>query len=138
MSDYIEVLAKAAKQERVVVNKALDEALTALDDELAELADALKVEYVGPRVGVDAGTDAYALVVRAHEWEIGKFTWSMKVCDATPAGQLRATWPVQGTGRRRKVLIIAVLAEFFAGFKAAVEAAGQSNARLDALCEAFA
>jgi hypothetical protein len=51
----------------------------------------------------------------------------LKVCVAAPEANCRAEWPVQGVSRLRKVRVIKALPEFFAGFSAAVKAAGKAD-----------
>ena len=129
MSDYIEFLAEQAKQDNVPVTQALDEALTALDQEFESLAKDLEVEYVGPGVGMAdmQAEHVYKLVVRYHVWDVFKEGWGLKVCDALPNCEFRPMWPVQGVNRLRKKQLVQGLPEFFAGFADAVKTAGKAE-----------
>ena len=122
MKDFIQHLASLSCLPTPTVNSALDDALTHLDNTLAGIAAALQVEYIGPYVGVET-LKAHAMVVRAHEWQIHHFTWSMKICSAVAEANYRAEWPAQGASRLRKQRIVKALPEFFAGYTAAVQAA---------------
>ena len=135
-------LAAQSRAPRVAVTPELDTALTWLDEQTEALAQALEVEYVGPGVGTDPGAEAvYRLVVRCHEWRLGRPTWSVKVCDATPEANYRATWPIPGVQRLRKQRLVQVLPEFLSGWSDAVSAAGKGDSepgrRLAALARAF-
>ncbi|MEJ2059133.1 MAG: hypothetical protein P8Y64_01415 [Gammaproteobacteria bacterium] len=143
MSDYIQVLARAAEADTVWVNAELDQALTELDAEMERLATELQVEFEGPGVGMaDMHAEhVYRLMVRHHVWDVNTEGWGLKVCDALPNGTKRGMWPVQGTGRLRKQQLVKALPEFFAGFVAAIDAAGKSSlpatGRVRAMAEAF-
>lgn len=144
MNDYIDVLVRQARSDRVALNAELDEALTALDREMQRLTAALAVEHVGPGVGMEDmnAEHVYKLVVRCHRWDAFTEAWGLKVCDALDNCDLRPMWPVQGTARLRKRQVVKALPEFFAGFSEAVERAGKADTaagrRLRAISEAFA
>lgn len=126
MKDFIALLVEQSRQQRIVINPALDDALTHLDHALEGLCAAVQVEYHGPYVGVETPL-AHQMVVRAHEWKIHQPAWSMKICVAAPEANCRAEWPIQGVSRLRKVLVVKALPEFFAGFAEAVKSAGKEN-----------
>ena len=123
--EFLDLLIAQARAPQVGVDAALDAALTQLDRMLADLARDLAVEYYGPSIGVDGGRAVYRLVVRAHEWRIHEREWSLKICTALPHAHWRADWAIQSAARRRKMLIVHALPEFFAGYAAAVAAAGK-------------
>lgn len=127
MQPFIEHLIAQSRAGTVRVDEGLDAALAQLDALLARLADALRVEYYGPEIGVAAGRHVYRLVVRAHEWEINDPAWSLKVCTALPHARWRADWAVQGVGRLRKALVVQALPAFFTGYAAAIAAAGRGD-----------
>ena len=127
MQTFIEDLARASRAPALRPDGELDAALTQLDKMMEGLARELEVEYYGPAIGIGAGRDVYRLVVRAHEWEIKRPTWSLKVCTALPHAQWRADWAVQGASRQRKALIVRALPEFFAGFAQAIAEAGKGD-----------
>lgn len=143
MTDYIARLAAQAKQDPVAVTTETDRDLTELDGEFEQLAAQLEVEYAGPGVGMAdmKAEHVYRLVVRHHVWDVNTEGWGLKVCDALPNCEFRPMWPVQGTGRLRKKQIVKVLPEFFAGYLAAIEAAGKAGTpagqRVRAMAEAF-
>lgn len=126
MKDFIRHLCEQSRLDQVPINASLDDALTHLDNMLTGLAAALQVEYIGPYVGVET-LQAHAMVVRAHEWQIHQPSWSMKICSAIPEAHYRAEWPAQGASRLRKRLIVKALPDFFAGYAAAVHAAGKAD-----------
>lgn len=125
----IDFLVAQANAGRVRVTGELDEALRALDAEMSELADALRVEYVGPGVGMqDMGAEqVFRLAVRYHVWDVSEAGWGLKVCDGLPNANLRAMWPIYGVGRLRKQQLVQVLPEFFSGLADAVRAAGKQE-----------
>ena len=125
--DPLETLARLVRDPRVSVTRELDEALEALDMEMAQLAGALKVEYVGPGVGMaDMNAEhVYRLVVRHHLWDTTTAGWGVRICDALDNNDLRPMWSLQGVGRLRKRQVVAVLPEFFRGYADALEAAGK-------------
>ena len=137
----VEHLARQSRAPRVVIDGTLDQALAALDAELAGLAGELEVEYFGPGVGVDADPDAYRLVIKAHREDVGEPGWSLRVCDSAPSRAWHSMWAVHGVGRLRKVRVVRALGDCLAGYLAAVEAAGKADtgagARLRALVDAF-
>lgn len=126
MKDFIALLVEQSRQQRIVINPALDDALTHLDHALEGLCAAVQVECHGPYVGVETPL-AHQMVVREHEWKIHQPAWSMKICVAAPEANCRAEWPIQGVSRLRKVLVVKALPEFFAGFAEAVKSAGKEN-----------
>ncbi len=140
MKDFIGFLVEQSRLDTIAVNPALDDALTHLDHALAGLSEAVQVEYKGPFVGVET-LKAHQLMVLRHEWIMHQPSWSMKVCVAAPEAQSRAEWPVQGVSRLRKVRVVKALPEFFAGFSAAVKAAGKADSpagqRIAALAQRF-
>ncbi|MHB1173710.1 MAG: hypothetical protein ACYCZJ_01100 [Sulfuriferula sp.] len=126
MKDFIALLVEQSRQQHIVINPALDDALTHLDHALEGLCAAVQVEYHGPYVGVETPL-AHQMVVREHEWKIHQPAWSMKICVAAPEANCRAEWPIQGVGRLRKALVVKALPAFFAGFAEAVKLAGKEN-----------
>jgi hypothetical protein len=140
MKDFITYLAEQSRNETVSVGRNLDDALARLDHALAGLSAELQVEYYGPHIGVET-PDAHQMVVRLHEWKMNEPTWSLKVCSTAPQANYRAEWPVQGTGRLRKQLIVKALPAFFRGYALAVAAAGKSDTaagqRVEALAKQF-
>lgn len=141
---FVELLAAQAHAERVRLDAELDAALRALDAEMSELADALRVEYVGPGVGMRdmQAEQVFRLAVRRHVWDVSEAGWGLKVCDGLPNGGLRAMWPIYGVARLRKQQLVQALPEFFAGMAQAVRAAGKGETtagqRLSSLAAAFA
>ncbi len=127
MQPFVKHLIVQSCAQTVRVDEELDTALAQLDALLARLAGDLQVEYYGPEIGVAAGRHVYRLVVRAHEWEINDLTWSLKVCTALPHARWRADWAVHGVGRLRKPLVVQALPAFFAGYAAAIRAAGRAE-----------
>lgn len=113
----------------VRVNDELDRALRALDAEMETLADALRVEYVGPGVGMRdmAAESVFRLTVRHHVWDVNQAGWGLRVCDGLPNGALRAMWPIYGVARLRKRQLVQVLPEFFSGLADAVRDAGKQD-----------
>jgi len=126
MKDFIALLVEQSRLQSVVINPALDDALTHLDHALAGLSAAVQVEYRGPYVGVETPL-AHQMVVREHEWKIHQPAWSMKICVAAPEANCRAEWPIQGVSRLRKALVVKALPAFFAGFAEAIEQAGKQD-----------
>ena len=126
MKDFIALLVEQSRQQHIVINPALDDALTHLDHALEGLCAAVQVEYHGPYVGVETPL-AHQMVVRKHEWKIHQPAWSMKICVAAPEANCRAEWPIQGVGRLRKALVVKALPAFFAGFAEAVKLAGKED-----------
>lgn len=143
MTDYIARLAAQAQQGAVSVTAELDRDLADLDRELEALAPQLEVEYVGPGVGMaDMNAEhVFRLVVRHHVWDVNTAGWGLKVCDALPNCEFRPMWPVQGTGRLRKKQLVKALPAFFAGYLAAIRAAGKADTavgrRVQAMAAAF-
>lgn len=129
MHSLIDFLARQCRAAEIQLGAPLDGALTELDSLLATLAAELEVEYYGPEVGIESGRHVYRLVVRPHEWRIHQPRWSLKVCTALPHAGWRADWPVQGASRLRKRRIVSALPAFFAGYTAAVNAAGKGDTR---------
>lgn len=127
MSSFIDLLVTQSKADRVVISAELDQALTELDQAFEEIAPELAVEYVGPGIGVEGNEDVYKMVIRPHEWQMNKPSWSLKVCDALPNADWRAAWTVQGSSRLRKQMLVKKLPEFFAGLTQAIEAAGKAD-----------
>lgn len=126
MKDFIELLVTQSKADRVSVTTALDDALKHLDNVMTGIAGDLQVEFFGPFVGVET-EKAHQLVVRAHNWELGGKEWSLKVCTTAPQSDFRPEWPLQGSGRLRKQLIVKALPAFFQGYAEAVAQAGKSD-----------
>lgn len=125
----IDFIAAQTHAGQVRVNDELDRALRALDAEMDELADALRVEYVGPGVGMqDMGAEhVFRLAVRHHVWDVNQAGWGLKVCDGLPNGGLRAMWPIYGVARLRKQQLVLALPGFFAGLADAVRSAGKDD-----------
>ncbi len=138
--DFLAYLALEARNPRVRVDPALDEALAQLDRLLEGLCAELQVHYVGPPVGVEA-REVHRLVVTAHAWTAGAPVWGVRVCSARSPSGWRAEWTLAGAGRLRKRLIVQALPEFLEGFVQAVAAAGKADTpagrRLVRLREAF-
>ena len=126
MEDFILFLDQQSRHEKVAITLELDEALTKLDQLLAEICAAVQIEFDGPFVGVET-PEAHRLAVRAHEWKIHEPSWSMKICTTAPAANSRAEWAVQSAGRLRKQIVVKALPAFFAGFAQAIDAAGKSE-----------
>ena len=126
MKAFIPFLAQLSRSPSIRVDAELDGALAHLDHMLEGLCGALKVEYLGPFVGVER-LDAHRLVVREHMWRLGAPAWSLKICPTAPAANWRAEWAIQSASRMRKPIIVRALPEFFCGFAAAVDAAGKSS-----------
>jgi hypothetical protein len=126
---YLTLLGERARDDRPRLDAELDAALAALDRELEALAGELKVEYVGPGVGM-ADMDAehvYRLVVRRHRWDVFTEGWSLKVCDGLENCDLRPMWPIQGTARLRKRQVVQALPEFLRGYATAIAEAGKAE-----------
>lgn len=138
--DFLLYLATQARSQRVQVGPELDQALTRLGFLLDALCRELRVEYVGPAVGVEA-REVHRLVVAAHAWTAGAPVWGVRVCSPRPQAGWRAEWTLGGAGRLRKRLIVQALPEFFEGFVRAVAEAGKADTpagrRLQALRQAF-
>jgi hypothetical protein len=128
-NDVMELLGRLLRAPRVPVSRELDEALAALDEEMAHLAEALRVDYVGPGVGMaDMKAEyVYRLVVRHHVWDTTTAGWGLRVCDALDNNDLRPMWPMHGVGRLRKRQLVAALPAFFRGYAEAVSAAGKAD-----------
>ena len=127
--DWSEYLAAQARADKIVIDASLDEALRALDAEMTELAESLRVEYVGPGVDTTAqhAEQVYRLVMRHHVWDVTRVEWGIKVCDTLPRVGLRAMWPVYGVSRLRKPQVIRALPGFFRGLNQAVQESGQGD-----------
>lgn len=107
---------------------AADNALQALEAELNAIAAELQVEHVGPGVGMaDMNAEgAYRIVVREHEHDVTRCEWGVMVCDAADNCDYRPMWPMSGTGRLRRRQVVEALPELVAGWRAAVNEAGQA------------
>ncbi|HQU16224.1 MAG: hypothetical protein B7Z66_09930 [Chromatiales bacterium 21-64-14] len=127
MNDYLKLLAQRSRTDAPEMSSEVTEALAQLDQELATLTAQLEVEHYGPAVGLDGASEAYRLVVRCHEWQPNRPTWSLKVCDATPNCQWRATWTVQGVGRRRRARILQALPAFLSDYVQVLAAANKTE-----------
>lgn len=127
--DPLEILATLQQASPVPVTRALDEALAFLDAEMASLAEDLRVEFVGPGVGMaDMHAEhVYRLVVRHHVLDMTTAGWGLKICDALDNNDLRPMWSLQGAGRLRKQQLVAALPVFFRGYAEAVRAAGKAH-----------
>jgi hypothetical protein len=142
--DVMELLGRLARAPRFEVTRELDDALMALDEEMARLAEALQVEYVGPGVGMAdmKAQHVYRLVVRHHVRDTTTAGWGLRVCDALDNNDLRPMWSVQGVGRLRKQQVFAALPAFFRGYAEAVAAAGKADTpagrRVSAMARALA
>ncbi len=140
MKDFVELLVSQSKADRVSVTSALDDALKHLDNVMTGIAGDLQVEFFGPFVGVETEL-AHQLIVRAHSWELGGKEWSLKVCTTAPQSDFRPEWPIQGSGRLRKQLIVKALPAFFKDYVEAVAQAGRadtpSGKRIAQLAERF-
>jgi predicted transcriptional regulator len=138
--DFLVHLAVEARNPRVRVDAALEEALAQLAAVLERLCQELQVEYVGPPVGVEA-REVHRLVVAAHAWTTGAPSWGVRVCSSRSPFGWRAEWTLAGAGRLRKRLIVQALPEFLEGFVQAVVAAGKADTpagrQLARLREAF-
>lgn len=141
MKAFLHTLAACSQAPAIRVTRDLDDALARLDHMLENLCEALRVEYIGPCVGVER-RDAHRLVVREHAWRLAQRRWSLKICASAPAANWRAEWAIHGASRMRKPLIVRALPEFFAGFAAAIDAQGRSQtpagARIGEIAALFA
>ena len=115
--------------------------LAQLDHVLDDLADALKVEYFGPEVGLGQGHGVYRLVVRQHALGAVERQWGLRICTALPHAGWRADWALAAAGRQRRGEVVAALPLFFAGYWSAVVQAAQDTSRagqrLQALSASF-
>jgi hypothetical protein len=127
--DLVLWLMREARAGNLPKDPKLGAALTALDGEMTRLAGTLKVEHLGPGVGMAdmKAEHVYRLVVRHHVWDTTTAGWGLKICDALDNNDLRPMWPVQGVGRLRRQQLVAALPEFFRGYAAAVAAAGKAD-----------
>ncbi len=133
MSTRIEVerlrpLAEAARGNGALSPEA-DTALGLLEQELNAIAEALRLEYVGPGVGM-ADMDAehvYRLVIREHEHNVAQRGWGVMVCDALPNCDYRAMWPLTGVGRLRRRQVVAALPELLRGYREAIVGGGRED-----------
>ncbi|APZ42184.1 hypothetical protein [Acidihalobacter ferrooxydans] len=125
----IEFLAGQAHAEQVRITAELDAALRELDTEMSELAEVLRVEHIGPGVGMRdmQAEHVFRLAVRHHVWNVTEEGWGLKVCDGLPNGSLRPMWPIYGVARLRKQQLIQALPEFFVGLADAVRDAGKDE-----------
>lgn len=116
-------------------------ALARVDRLLDALAQALRVEFYGPEVGLGGGRAVYRLVVREHALGPTERQWGVRICTALPHAGWRADWTLAAAGRKRRHAVIAVLPAFFAGYAAAVTAADhhttKAGQRLEELARAF-
>lgn len=129
MEPFLTLLREHAYDPRARPTAALDEALGRLDRILARLAQALKVEYIGPYVGIGAGREAFCLAVRAHRETADAEVWAARVCSAGPHQALQARWSFSSVARLRKPILVGALPQFLAGYSAAVMAASQADTR---------
>lgn len=127
-NDWCRILARAVDLSDYS-DAEIDQSLQAMDQEISVLADALRVEYVGPDVDIQLRQDqpAFKLVVRHHIWDIATAGWGVKICDALPQAHWRVMWPVYGVSRLRKRKLLSVLPRFFAGYAASVVDVGAVN-----------
>lgn len=103
------------------------DALKRLDHLLAEIAADLKVEYVGPCVGLGQAPEIHRLVVREHVWHLRDRRWGVAICSAQAGAAWRADWPLYAASRERRQPVLRNLPFFFSGYQEAVEAAGLSH-----------
>ncbi len=127
MDTYIDLLVARGRTSEPHIDQRLDDALLRLGTMLEALASELQVEYLGPEVGLGAGAHVYRIAVRCHESEVGRRTWSVRVCTALPHARWRAEWTLEGASRLRKRIIVRRLPEFFDGFAQAILEAGKSH-----------
>lgn len=127
MEPFLVTLRDQAKAPRLVPDGALDDALVRLGHILAQLAEALEVEYIGPFVGLGAGREAFCLAIRAHTEAPGVQVWGARVCSAEPHSGLRANWELARVARLRKPVLAQALPPFLAGYYQAVVAADKGE-----------
>ncbi len=127
METFIDLLVARGRAVEPQVDRQLDNALMRLSMMLEALAAELRVEYLGPEVGLGPGVHVYRLVVREHECEWQRRVWSVRVCTALPHAGWRAEWTLPGASRLRKRIIVRCLPEFFHGYGQAILAAGKDR-----------
>lgn len=139
----IDFLVAQSREQAPRLGDEMDRSLRELDAQLSAIADALRVEYVGPGIGMrEMGAEhVFRLVVRHHVWNVTEAGWGLKVCDGLPNAALRPMWPIYGVSRLRKRQLVQVLPEFFQGYAEAVRRANKAQSeageRLMELAAAF-
>ncbi len=126
MTPFIELLVARSRASMPRVDLDLERALVQFDAMLEQLAADLQVEHYGPEIGLGAGAQVYRMVVRPHEWHLGKRMWSLRICTALPHARWRADWAIQGASRLRKQKIVSGLPDFLCGYASAIQAAGKA------------
>lgn len=101
--------------------------LKRLDHLLAEIAADLKVEYLGPYVGLGNAPETHRLVVREHLWHLRDRHWGAAICSTQAGTGWRAEWPLYGASRERQKMVLCALPLFFSGYHKAIDAAGLSQ-----------
>ncbi len=129
MEEFLITLRRHAGAPGLKPDVGLDDALVRLGGVLAQLAQALAVEYVGPYVGLGSGREAFCLVVGAHTEAPGMQIWGARVCSAQAHASLRAHWELARVARLRKPVVAQALPAFLAGYYQAVVQAGLADTR---------
>lgn len=129
MEPFLRVLHDRIRAQEIRADAPLDVALGQLSRLLAQLADDLKTEYIGPPVGLGAGQGAFCLAIRAHSEVVRERHWAVRVCSAQPHAALRAEWDLPAVSRLRKAVVVRALPAFLSGYLAAVAAAGKDGTR---------
>lgn len=129
MEPFLTLLRDHARDSQARPTAALDEALGRLDRILFDLAHALKVEYIGPYVGIGAGREAFCLAVRAHKETADGEVWAARVCSAGPHQALQPRWSLSSVARLRKPILVGALPQFLGGYYDAVAAASLADTR---------
>lgn len=129
MEPFLKILHDRVWAGEIRTDAALDIALGQLSRLLAQLADDLKTEYIGPPVGLGAGQGAFCLAIRAHSEAAHERHWAVRVCSAQPHAALRAEWDLPAVSRLRKAVVVRALPMFLCGYRAAVVAAGKGGTR---------
>ncbi|MGM0554302.1 MAG: hypothetical protein ACQETK_11065 [Pseudomonadota bacterium] len=126
--DTLRPLAEAARGNGAPSPEA-DTALGLLEQELNAIAEALRLEYVGPGVGMAdmQAEHVYRLVIREHEHNVAERGWGVMVCDALPNCDYRPMWPMTGVGRLRRKQVVAALPELLHGYREAVARGGRED-----------
>lgn len=129
MEEFLVTLRRHAQAPDLKPDAGLDDALGRLGSVLAQLAQTLGVEYVGPYVGLGSGREAFCLAIRAHTEAPGVQIWGARVCSAEPQAGLRAHWELARVARLRKPVVAQALPAFLAGYYQAVVLAGKAKTR---------
>lgn len=124
---FLQILRDSTHGQSQPGHATLRDALKHLDLLLADLAADLRIEHIGPGVGLPGAPDRHRLAIRDHTWNVREHAWGAAICSTQAGAGWRADWPLHGASRERQVIVVRALPEFLQGYRQRILETGQEQ-----------